>query len=375
MRWFDECDPVIASEILLRGEKVSFYRPTLVGGSFSSGVTKAPDILMTVFKHAIVNLESSSVLDEDGTLYMERAPSERDIGGLQNYAAGHVIAHGKFSALVNLRDVEPIREGIFFGGNGSFNYYHWMLEILPRSIFLDRIPREFAHLPILVSDIVSKQPALMESFELLCPDREILVLDRKKNYKVETLIHLNSPSIIPFNLIGRSQYRAHYTHLSSKAIEHMRRVFINKSKSAQAVSEQEFPRKVFLSRKPGKRNYNQQEIELGFKRIGFVPIYIEEYGFLEQVAIMNNAEWIAGPTGAAWTNLMFCEPGTKAVCWMADKYKDFSAYSTLAQINGVKLVYALYETEAQSTGDLYLKDYHIGWPAIEAAIKRLESGS
>ena len=43
-----------------------------------------------------------------------------------------------------------------------------------------------------------------------------------------------------------------------------------------------------------------------FVREGFEPVYLERMSLGEQIAAINSAELIAGPTGAAWTNLIFC---------------------------------------------------------------------
>ena len=49
----------------------------------------------------------------------------------------------------------------------------------------------------------------------------------------------------------------------------------------------------------------------------------------EQLAVVHQTEWIVGPTGAAWTNLVFCQPGAKCLCWMAEESGEFSALGEL----------------------------------------------
>ena len=54
------------------------------------------------------------------------------------------------------------------------------------------------------------------------------------------------------------------------------------------------------------------------------------------VYFFQNAEIIIGPSGAFWSNLIFCQAGTKAISWLPEKISSFSTYSTLAKYFGVK---------------------------------------
>lgn len=101
---------------------------------------------------------------------------------------------------------------------------------------------------------------------------------------------------------------------------------------------------------------------------------MDELSLTEQMALISNAEAIAGPTGAEWTNLIFCSPDTKCLCWMADGYGDFAAYSTLAKIVGADLRYLTYRADAKSTGDLYTAGYYIAPDAVEQATEGLLVG-
>lgn len=59
---------------------------------------------------------------------------------------------------------------------------------------------------------------------------------------------------------------------------------------------------------------------------GFTFVYMEDLSFCEQVSLMAQAEIIVGPTGAAWTNIIFASPGTKALCWMARDAETFPVF-------------------------------------------------
>ena len=86
--------------------------------------------------------------------------------------------------------------------------------------------------------------------------------------------------------------------------------------------------------------------------------------------MFGTAEYIAGPTGAAWTNLMFCRKGAKALCWMPRQLSEFSAYSNLARIAGVQMDYVSYTVDADSTQALYDADYRVDPGAVERALQK-----
>ena len=98
---------------------------------------------------------------------------------------------------------------------------------------------------------------------------------------------------------------------------------------------------------------------------------MEDLSFTEQVRTVYHADFIVGPTGAAWTNLIFCKAGTKTLCWMAEEIGDFSAFSTIAHLLNVDMRYLTYKSGVKMTSDLYFHDYHIDIDLIENGLYEL----
>ena len=120
-----------------------------------------------------------------------------------------------------------------------------------------------------------------------------------------------------------------------------------------------------------KEKLDQEEAYEIFASRGFRKVFMEELSLGQQIDLMSSAEMIAGPTGAAWTNLIFCAEGARCLCWMADESKEFSAYSNLAQTVGVDLRYVTYTTGAKSTGELYSLNYQLDAKILEEALETL----
>jgi hypothetical protein len=67
---------------------------------------------------------------------------------------------------------------------------------------------------------------------------------------------------------------------------------------------------------------------------GFEPVDCSVLSFDEQVEIFRSAEYIVGPSGAAFANSLFCPGEAKVLSWLPVGYEDFSVYSTIAKISG-----------------------------------------
>ena len=92
-------------------------------------------------------------------------------------------------------------------------------------------------------------------------------------------------------------------------------------------------------------------------------------------SLISNAEVIAGPTGAVWTNMIFCREGAKCLCWMADGYGDFSAFSNLARAVGADMRNVTFKTDAKSVKELYNRKYFLEAKKIQKELDILLSAA
>ena len=301
---------------------------------------------------------SSSVILNDKQVIIDRVmgPDQK----IYNFSAGHILMHEENTAVVRLlRKSENIQRGIFLGGNGSFNYYHWIVELLPKLEFLTKLPERYQKYPLLVSEDAVGIPSFKETLDLLRGRHEIVVLKRDSSYVVDELVYINSPNTLPFNLFGNTKFNCSYVAIDSMSIDYLRKAALEKYKAT--ATHQNHRKKIFLCRKSGRRNYNENEVFSYLAEFGFVKVFMEDLSFPDQVRTIYHADYIIGPTGAAWTNIIFCRPGAKGLCWMAEEYGDFSAYSSIAGIIGVDLRYFTYKAAVRSAGELYSKNYHVDY--------------
>lgn len=331
------------------------YGPVYERGKQTVETVILPEINLYRFNNASVSALSSSVICDDKIL-IEQVPHVNPQKAL--YVQAHIVEHNDRYALVRKRKDGFIEKGVFLGGNGAFNYYHWMIEILPKLKYIDDMQKSgFIDYPLLVSEDVVKIQTFQESLNILAPRKNLIILKKNHIYNVGELLYINAPNNFPFNLRENEKMRIADFITRPSAVGYIRNALLPHQDLTRRVHES--GKRIFMSRRIARRQYNEDEVFPIFRDHGFHPVFMDELSLKEQVALMANAEYVAGPTGAEWTNLLFCKEGTKCLCWMADKYSEFAAYSNLAKIIGAELVYLKYHTTAKSTWELYSRNYYI----------------
>src|SRR5699024_2625575 len=89
---------------------------------------------------------------------------------------------------------------------------------------------------------------------------------------------------------------------------------------------------------------------------GFKAVFFEDLNVHEQIYLMQNADFVVGASGAAWTNVIFANPRTKCLTWLGSVWRDFSVFSTLAEIAGADLNYLRYESKSTYFHEDYVID-------------------
>ena len=364
LAWLDER---VEAGLLRKGAEGVTHAPRYLNGEALTASHLSPDVRYYLFERARISLASSSVILDDRLVVIERA-SGAD-GAAQDCAAGHLLAHDGDTVIVRFGNPGSLQKGIFLGGNGSSNYYHWMVEILAKLEFLPQLPERYRKYPLLVSEDIIRIPSLRDTLGVFARGHEVTVLSRKSVYLVGELIYINSPSTLPFNFSGNRAFRFTDAVIDKSSIDFLAGTALQAARAAQSIAE--FPEKIFLCRKDGLRNYNQGEVLDQLLPRGFCKLFMEDLSFLDQVRAMRDAKVIVGPTGAAWTNLIFCRPGTKALCWMAEELGDFSPYSSIAGMAGVDMRYITYRAGVRSTRKLHFTSYRVEPAMIEEGLAAL----
>lgn len=357
--WLDMDSKHIIKTISPSLRKLS-YCPTYIHKQTSNCSVEIPPIQVYHFKEPIINIDSSSFWLIN-TLLTERIPYINP--SLCNYSSGYLLLHDEKKALIKeSRTLISIDKGIFLGGNGSWNYYHWMIEILPKLQFLDQLPPKLRNFPILLSEEVKTIPTFFESLQTFSIENPIIYLKRQQNYCVKDLIYISAVNNLAFNVNNKTIIDASFSFVRSSSLLYLRNAFFSyyHDRTTQLKSVE----KIFLARKNRNRSYNQDEVFAALRPYGFIEIYMEDYTLIEQIHLFKNARFIVGPTGAAWTNIIFCSSNVKCLCWMAEEQHDFSGFSNLAAYSNVILNYITFQTNEQQS-KLHSASYNVDVKHIE----------
>ena len=104
------------------------------------------------------------------------------------------------------------------------------------------------------------------------------------------------------------------------------------------------------------------------RKYGFVFVDTGSLSVVEQVLLFSHAEIIAGSSGAAFTNLMFCKRGTKAIIFMPVK-SPLSCFSSLASAVGVS---AIYFSDNNSNQTIHQKSFSINPTELDKYLASIE---
>ena len=180
------------------------------------------------------------------------------------------------------------------------NYAHWMTEVLPRIAAFCSV-EQFANIPLIINEGLHHN--IMESLALISgSEREIIPLPVGQGILVDRLYVTSVAGYVPFE--RRDEKLAGHSHglFCPPALGLIRDRI---SSFVTSLPAQDYPKKIFFRRTSGGRKIvNEIELEEVLLENGFVIIQPEELTFLQQAALLNNSEDIAGPSGAALVNLV-----------------------------------------------------------------------
>lgn len=338
--------------------------PILIGQRPMPTPVTFPAVELHRFADGRVGTVSRSIELSDGRVIIERVTTTTP--GNADYSVAHLIYHGQALALVRDSEPELLEKGVLINGCSETNYYHWVLEILSQLQFVAELPAQYDDYPILISQHCENIPSIKALFDTLGIHRPVVFLDTLLRYEIQDLLLITAPNNMIPNFKNSVSNTTDSNFARPESVAYLRERGLSLLEAGKTAHT---PRRVFLARKGFLRRYNQDEVITLLNEAGFVPVYLEDLEFTEQIATLAHAEMIVGPTGAAWTNLIFAAPGAKALCWMAEEYGQLSCFSNLASIVGLDMEFITFPTGAHDSRELYYKGYHLDIAQVRAWLR------
>ncbi len=226
---------------------------------------------------------------------------------------------------------------LLLGAANGDNYYHWLLESLPRWKML--------------------QAAGCSNYDW------ILLPGRPTRFQDETLDRLGVP---PGKRLRCSKNFVHQferlivpampfplEEVSPWACAWVRSLFPQKGSG---------PEKIYLRRGMGRRRLaNESELESALKGRGFVPIQTDELTVAEQLRLLSSARCVVAPHGAALTNMIFAPPGATVLELFHPQHKN-RCYINLAAACGHR--YASLDGTSLNHADDQRLEYAVDVPDV-----------
>lgn len=193
-------------------------------------------------------------------------------------------------------------------------YYHWIIDAAP------------------------KIALLQEKFERDLSGWKLCYPRQYTNFEKETLTLLGVPDSTLIDTRGLRAVKANKVAISvlpgwfeiQPAAELLRKRLIEYA--GNGCGE-----RIYISRKSRRKCMNETEIFALLAKKGFTFVEDKPRTLAEQIGIFRNAEVIVAPHGAALTNLLWCEEGTKVIelfgeTYQPPYYRNLSAFRSLDYI-------------------------------------------
>lgn len=339
------CKPIIWLDTIkleqrfIGNESVDIYKPNYdeIQDYF---VVDKPPIGLYKFNNAKVHGKSSHLI-LNNAIIMERLPCVPV--ELCNYATGFIRAHdNSFAVYRNKYQIVDVDKAFFLGGNGSWNYYHWTIEIIAKLKYFLSSGLSCAKIKIIVPEEAKNIASFSAMLEVLVGDAcDFIYISQQQVAQVQELYVINTPSNVVFNSIKGAKIKSDFVFFDKTSVDYIRESVLNSPQYKHFLNGSDKKiahKKVFLARKDfAVRGYNQSEVLKVVTDYGFQPIYLEELSFFEQVYLFQNVDCVIGASGAAWTNLIYIKQGAKGLSWLSENISSFSNYSTLAKYYGCQL--------------------------------------
>ncbi len=196
------------------------------------------------------------------------------------------------------------------------NYYHWMVEALPRLALLEELPNHQS-IP-LVFPSLNTLPFHRASFQAMGLRNPIIHM----NVRLASFERLYFPSFLdPGTLTPR-----HAAWLRSRLFP-----------EASAAGRADRPRRLYVSRRDAQARglTNEEEVIALLAPLGFEIVVPGSLTMEEQIRTFAAAEIVVAPHGAGNTNIVFCRPDAILIELVPEAVKQCH-YWMLASVAGLR---------------------------------------
>lgn len=302
---------------------MTFQEPQVIDSTASRPprTVEVPDKWVASIKNATMIGGFQILADEKFVIYEPAAnPHKGFVAGIWQYIVSLNQKSDIFLWFFYKNKI-TLPAAILLGGRCSPNYYHWLIEYLGKAYILVQQP-EMKKIPLLVDD--GMFPQEFESLQALLPDWPIHRINNSTLLNVENLYIPSSCTNLVDNL-REPMWKS--SAVCFRTLKYIQTEIFSKYNIDSTVKGK---RKVFLARRSGRNILNAQEIEALLSSFDYEIVDTGSQSFEQQVRLFAEARTIIGAMGAAFTNLIFCKPGTEVLALASPYAQLFCSQSNMA---------------------------------------------
>ena len=231
-------------------------------------------------------------------------------------------------ALVQARPLatDVIPEAILLAGRNDENWFHWIVEYLPRILMVP--PGIAQDVPVVVSTRTPRTG--LEALRSLT-ERPVIAIDSDTGQRISTL-HVVAPPVQVFDTT-KLPWRDGLP-MNTAVLRRLREAWQD-----QEVNDVQ-RRRIFLQRKSRHRGIENQDVLAGIAaRHGLEILDPGSMTFAEQRALFSSAELLVGASGAVMANYLLMREGSILLALTSDQLYDFVLPAALAAVAGVEFHY------------------------------------
>ena len=295
------------------------------------GEVNLPEPYLAKFVGAKVLPGRRFVITDDGRLLHELLGDER-AGRFTIYLPELRSISERRGLLVAQDENATIKQGILLSSDSDQNYFHWLMETLPRLLLIKDCGVD-RRVPLLVLEGLHKN--LLEAL-LRCSDgRESISLPQGKLFKIELLYVPGGLSRIVNN------YSSKVDEFYDCVINPVGLSFL-KDRLTPSMKGPSHA-KIYLKRGGDHRSLeNEADVIEALQSFGFSVVEPGNLSLQEQIDIIHGARIIIGPAGAGMSNLLFANKSTRSLMLVSNHPQlNFQIFNQIAQFSGVLLDYEI----------------------------------
>lgn len=274
----------------------------------------------------------------------------------QSYPYGLSYKHTIKSVLCLLRDarnaISISKPVLHITDDWTAGYYHWLIEALPRALFLSKFTSSRV---VLLPPILFDPGYVKESLHYL----RLGYIQQSRNQPLELnecitgsrVSHTGNFYYGQFTALRCSLFKAFKaapTLLRQSSLPIAERLWISRSKAAR------------------RRLVNEDEVVDYLRPYGFQSICLEDYSFLQQTYLCSSATVIAGVHGAGLANMVSMQPGSVVLEVRFEDDNENNCFFSLASI--LRHHYLYVKASFSLTLDTQVPDMYLEIEELKSAL-------